>query len=129
MAYKKYGAVRIASREVPHFPDALLLKGDVSDSENLVDDENFGFEMGGNRKGKALQVVSALQHRDDAAARGAVYGADILGSCLGALLVSLWALPLYGIPATLLGLTALNLGLAAIARLPGSLHRTAPRHS
>ncbi|HQG75229.1 MAG: hypothetical protein WBK37_05585 [Kiritimatiellia bacterium] len=64
-----------------------------------------------------------------AAARGAVYGADILGSCLGALLVSLWALPLYGIPATLLGLTALNLGLAAIARLPGSLHRTAPRHS
>lgn len=64
-----------------------------------------------------------------AAARGAVYGADILGSCLGALLVSLWALPLYGIPATLAGLVALNVGMAAIARLPGSLRRTARSRS
>jgi len=44
---------------------------------------------------------------------GRVYGADLLGSCLGALLTAMALLPLLGLYATLLALVAVNL-LAAI---------------
>ena len=39
---------------------------------------------------------------------GQVYGADLLGSCLGALLTAMWLLPVLGLYETLLALVAVN---------------------
>jgi spermidine synthase len=44
---------------------------------------------------------------------GTIYGADLIGSCLGALAVSVWWIPVYGLAKTLLLLAALN-GVAAL---------------
>jgi spermidine synthase len=57
---------------------------------------------------------------DEGRAAGAVYGADLAGSCLGALVVGLWALPVLGAGATLGILAGLNAGAALIATRPGS---------
>ncbi len=46
---------------------------------------------------------------------GVVYGADLAGSCLAALLIGLWALPVLGSGATLALLAALNAAVAGIA--------------
>ena len=45
---------------------------------------------------------------------GVVYGVDLAGSCLGALVVGLWALPVLGTGATLAVLAGLNFAVAAI---------------
>ena len=50
---------------------------------------------------------------------GMVYGADLLGSCAGALLIGLWALPVLGAGTTLAILAALNAATALIAIRPG----------
>lgn len=39
---------------------------------------------------------------------GVIYGADLLGSCLGALLVSVFAIPIFGIFQTLILIIAFN---------------------
>jgi spermidine synthase len=44
---------------------------------------------------------------------GTIYGADLIGSCLGALTVSVWWIPIYGLVKTLIFLAALN-GVAAL---------------
>lgn len=50
---------------------------------------------------------------------GVVYGADLLGSCAGALLIGLWALPVLGAETTLAILAALNAATAlVVARQP-----------
>lgn len=49
---------------------------------------------------------------------GWVYAADLLGSCAGTLLTSLWFLPVYGVGATLTGLLLLNSGLALAMAIP-----------
>ena len=63
---------------------------------------------------------------------GAIYAVDLLGSCLAALAVGLWALPVLGIAATLLLLAALNAGVAGLClrlaparrnEVPGSADR------
>lgn len=60
---------------------------------------------------------------------GVIYGVDLAGSSLGALLVGLWALPVLGVGATLAILAALNAAVAVIATLPGSARHPARRHS
>ena len=60
---------------------------------------------------------------------GVVYGADLAGSCLGAMLIGLWALPVLGTATTLGILTALNAGAAVIARRQESASRPAPPRS
>ncbi|NCA83107.1 MAG: hypothetical protein EOM72_10250 [Opitutae bacterium] len=50
---------------------------------------------------------------------GMVYGADLLGSCAGALLIGLWALPVLGAGTTLVIVAALNAATALIAIRPG----------
>ncbi len=48
-------------------------------------------------------------HEGSAAGKaGVIYGIDLLGSCLGALLISMWILPVWGVLKTLNGLTLLN---------------------
>lgn len=44
---------------------------------------------------------------------GAVYAADLAGSCLGALLISLWVVPVIGIARALVSLALLNLAVTA----------------
>jgi hypothetical protein len=39
--------------DVAHFAEALFLEVDVADGEDFVDEENFGFEMGGHGEGQA----------------------------------------------------------------------------
>ena len=46
---------------------------------------------------------------------GVVYGADLAGSCLGALMIGLWALPVLGMEATLALLAVLNALVAGVA--------------
>ncbi|MGD9781927.1 MAG: hypothetical protein AB7V14_07225 [Kiritimatiellia bacterium] len=57
---------------------------------------------------------------------GVIYGVDLAGSCLAALGIGLWALPVLGAEATLAILAGLNLAVALIARFPGSSRRPAP---
>src|ERR1700687_1671449 len=38
--------------DVLHLVEALALKGRVADGEDLVDDQDLGFEMGGDREGE-----------------------------------------------------------------------------
>ena len=45
---------------------------------------------------------------------GRVYGVDLLGSCLGALLIGLWALPVLGAGTTLVSLAVLNALVAGV---------------
>lgn len=45
---------------------------------------------------------------------GVVYGVDLVGSCVAALAIGLWALPVLGMAATLLLLAALNAGVALL---------------
>jgi hypothetical protein len=40
-------------RNLGHLAEALLLELGVADGEDLVDDEDFGFEMGGDGDGEA----------------------------------------------------------------------------
>jgi len=47
---------------------------------------------------------------------GRIYAADLAGSGAAALLVGLWAIPVLGTTAVLAGLTALNTGVAILAR-------------
>jgi spermidine synthase len=56
-----------------------------------------------------------LADREDPLADGIVYGVDLIGSCLGALLIGLWALPVFGMGMTLGGLAALNAATALLA--------------
>ncbi len=59
---------------------------------------------------------------------GVIYGVDLAGSCLAALLAGLWALPVLGAEAMLAILAALNAVAAIIARFPGSFrHPAQPR--
>ena len=60
---------------------------------------------------------------------GVIYGVDLAGSSLGALLVGLWALPVLGVGATLAILAALNAAVAVIATRLGSARHPARRHS
>ena len=57
---------------------------------------------------------------------GVVYGVDLVGSCLAALGIGLWALPVLGTETTLAILAGLNFAVALIARFPGSSRRPAP---
>jgi len=47
---------------------------------------------------------------------GTIYAVDLAGSCLGALLVSLWALPVLGAGSTFLLLAGLNAAVALLCR-------------
>ena len=50
MAHKQNGAALFGHGA--HFPEAFFLEGGVADGENLVHDEDFGFEVGGDGKGE-----------------------------------------------------------------------------
>jgi spermidine synthase len=52
---------------------------------------------------------------EDSRRSGIIYGVDLIGSCLGALLIGLWALPVLGTEATLWILVGLNAGAALVA--------------
>lgn len=57
-----------------------------------------------------------------------VYAVDLVGSCLGALAIGLWALPVLGMETTLAvlaGLNAVTAGVAAISKRPESFRRPA----
>ncbi|MFH0952937.1 MAG: fused MFS/spermidine synthase [Verrucomicrobiota bacterium] len=45
---------------------------------------------------------------------GVIYGVDLLGSCAGALLVSMWILPILGVVQTLVALVLLNAVIVAV---------------
>ena len=49
---------------------------------------------------------------------GAIYGVDLAGSCLAALGIGLWALPVLGSETTLITLAALNVAAAILAVIP-----------
>ena len=74
----------------------------------------------------ANRIVLAGGAEDDRKA-GVVYGADLLGACLAALLIGLWALPVLGTGATLAILAALNAAVAVISTRPGSARHPARR--
>ena len=74
----------------------------------------------------ANRIVLAGGAEDDRKA-GVVYGADLLGACLAALLIGLWALPVLGTGATLALLAALNAAVAVISTRPGSARHPARR--
>ncbi len=57
---------------------------------------------------------------------GIIYGVDLVGSCLAALLIALWALPVLGTGGTLAILAALNAAVALIAIFPESSRHPAP---
>lgn len=52
-----------------HFAEAFLLEGGVADGEDFVDEEDFGFEMGGDGEGEAHAHAAAvmLERRVDEA--------------------------------------------------------------
>jgi spermidine synthase len=54
---------------------------------------------------------------------GTIYAADLIGSCLGALMISVFLLPLYGITKTLVLLCALNLVASILFFLAKNLGR------
>ena len=63
----------------------------------------------------AANRVYAAEASDAAEAAGVVYAADLAGSCLGALWISLWSLPVLGAGPTLAILAGLNVAAAFIA--------------
>ena len=64
--------------------------------------------------GFEFPVAGRVFHADKDGTQRAdvVYGADLVGSCLGALLIGLWALPAWGMEITLLILAGLNLAVS-----------------
>lgn len=56
---------------------------------------------------------------EDARQAGVIYGVDLMGSCVAALAIGFWALPVLGLIATVLLLAALNAATALIAISPG----------
>lgn len=55
-----------------------------------------------------------LAGEEDPRRAGVIYGVDLVGSCLAALAIGLWALPVLGMAATLLLLAALNAAVALL---------------
>lgn len=55
-----------------------------------------------------------LAGTEDPRRAGVVYGVDLVGSCVAALAIGLWALPVLGMAATLLLLAVLNAGVALL---------------
>src|SRR5215467_6590180 len=56
--YKNDGAA--VAGDIRHLAEALFLKLEVADSEYLIDKENFGFQVGGDCKGKAHLHTGAI---------------------------------------------------------------------
>ena len=52
------------------------------------------------------------QRNGDSRKAGIIYGADLIGSCLGALFAGIWMLPALGITATMITLILLNSAIA-----------------
>jgi spermidine synthase len=52
----------------------------------------------------------------DSRKAGVIYGVDLVGSCLGALLAGVWMLPVLGITGTMIVIIVLNLMMAVAAR-------------
>ncbi|MDE2008937.1 MAG: hypothetical protein KGJ09_02540 [Candidatus Omnitrophica bacterium] len=84
----------------------------------------------------ASTLFLAGQNDNDRALLGSIYAADLFGSCAGALGISVFMIPAYGIYKTLLLLMAINVALAAVISMhrgfnpksPGFfLHRCKPR--
>ena len=65
--------------------------------------------------GPVLAQETDAPNRPAAEAAGVVYAADLAGSCLGALWISLWSLPVLGAGPTLAILAGLNVAAAFIA--------------
>ncbi|HAL92467.1 MAG TPA: hypothetical protein DCM68_05515, partial [Verrucomicrobia bacterium] len=60
---------------------------------------------------------------------GVIYSVDLVGSCVAALAIGLWALPVLGLIATVLLLAALNAATALIAISPGFFRHPAQGRS
>src|SRR6185437_14874334 len=67
MADKEYGPSSAA--DVLHFANTFLLEQYVADGEDFVDEEDFGFEVGGDGEGEAHAHAAAvmLERRVDEA--------------------------------------------------------------
>ena len=52
MAYEQYGSAAIF-RHVVHFANSTFLEFQVADGEDLVNDEDFGLEEGGDGEAEA----------------------------------------------------------------------------
>ena len=51
------------ARNVAHLAETFLLKGNVADGEDFVDEQDFGFKMGGNCEGEAhLHAAAVMLH-------------------------------------------------------------------
>ena len=61
----------------------------------------------------AVTTLYLAAHHDDHRRTGWVYAVDIIGSCAGSLLISMWLLPVVGLPPILTALCALNILTAA----------------
>jgi spermidine synthase len=72
--------------------------------------------IAGGLTGMAFPLAVALTHGSPARAAGALYGADLVGGCLGALLGAVLFVPLLGIPKTCAAVALVGLaGLLALA--------------
>ncbi len=56
----------------------------------------------------AVNTLYLSAHKDDHRRAGWVYAVDVIGSCAGALLISMWLLPVIGLSSTLAALCVLN---------------------
>ena len=79
--------------------------------------------MGGYQFPVASRVFFADQK---ASSPGTLYALDLIGSCAGALLFSLYLIPVFGFLKTALLMAAVNLAPAALASLPASAATSVP---